>query len=221
MQGRLRNRRGPWLVANSSTAALDRPLAKIRSVASTPASKAAVSPLATRLPVLVQGSSPADGRSHELRTSPALLLLSGRRSLSSLADSHASESPPTAGACTDPANGRPVERSKQQSRRRRRSVPHRNDRGTLIDSRARFPFVAGPGAWPWRLLLLTGAPKEKSRPAFRRRLGCLQVRERRSGAPASAASGRVAYICFKRRAVHCAWRRRSSRSSRSPRPSGA
>ena len=38
------------------------------------------------LPLLVQGSSPADGRSHELRTSPALLL-SGWRSLCSLADS--------------------------------------------------------------------------------------------------------------------------------------
>jgi hypothetical protein len=38
-------------------------------------------------PVLVQGSSPADGRSYALRTSPALLLFSGRRSLTSLADS--------------------------------------------------------------------------------------------------------------------------------------
>jgi hypothetical protein len=43
----------------------------------------------------------------------------------------ASESPPTAGACTDPANGRPFEQSKQQSRRRRRSVPHRNELGHL------------------------------------------------------------------------------------------
>jgi hypothetical protein len=49
----------------------------------------------------------------------------------SLALPRASESPPTAGACTDPANGRPFERSKQQSRRRRRSVPHRNELGHL------------------------------------------------------------------------------------------
>ena len=40
-----------------------------------------------RLVLLVQGSSPAGRRSHELRTSPALLLFSGRRSLTSLADS--------------------------------------------------------------------------------------------------------------------------------------
>ena len=41
----------------------------------------------TRRLSLVQGSSPADGRSYALRTSPALLLFSGRRSLTSLADS--------------------------------------------------------------------------------------------------------------------------------------
>jgi hypothetical protein len=51
--------------------------------------------------------------------------------ISPLALSRASESPPTAGACTGPANGRPFERSKQQSRRRRRSVPHRNDSGIV------------------------------------------------------------------------------------------
>jgi hypothetical protein len=45
--------------------------------------------------------------------------------------SRASESPPTAGACTGPANGRPVERSKQQSRRRWRSVPPLRNLSTL------------------------------------------------------------------------------------------
>ena len=57
--------------------------------------RAAVSPPSTRLLVLVlvQGSSPAGRRSHELRTSSALLF-SGRRSLTSLADSRASERAP-------------------------------------------------------------------------------------------------------------------------------
>jgi hypothetical protein len=52
--------------------------------------RAAVSAPSTRLPLLVQGSSPAGRRSHELRASPALLLFSGRRSLTSLADSRES-----------------------------------------------------------------------------------------------------------------------------------
>jgi hypothetical protein len=54
---------------------------------------------------------------------PATAAYASRRRRFSLPQSRASESPPTAGACTGPANGRPVERSKQQSRRRWRSVP--------------------------------------------------------------------------------------------------
>ena len=64
------------------------------------------------------------------RVLPALISKQQRR-FRPLLLSRASESPPTAGACTDPANGRPFERSKQQSRRRRRSVPHRNELGHL------------------------------------------------------------------------------------------
>jgi hypothetical protein len=89
-----------------------------------------------------------------------LVLLSGRAARPSLVQSRASESPPTAGACAGPANGRPVERSKQQSRRRRRSVPHRNDLGTLIDGRARFPFVA-QAATRYALLLRPAADREQ------------------------------------------------------------
>jgi hypothetical protein len=121
-------------------------------------------------PLLVQGSSPADGRSHELRTSPALLLLSGRRSLSSLADSRASESPPTAGACTDPANGRPFERSKQQSRRRKRSVPPLRNLSTLTRRTQTSAFTK------------TRAPRQPDRPdgGLPLRAGGRVKRQRRS-----------------------------------------
>jgi hypothetical protein len=66
-----------------------------------PARKAAVSARGARLVLLVHGSSPADGRSYALRTSPALLLFSDRRSLTSLADSRARSERSGVAASTD------------------------------------------------------------------------------------------------------------------------
>jgi hypothetical protein len=58
------------------------------------ADRPAVSRMVIALLLLVQGSSPAGRRSHELRTSSALLLFSGRRSLRSLADSREGSTQP-------------------------------------------------------------------------------------------------------------------------------
>ena len=44
----------------------------------------------------------------------------------------------------------------EQSRRRRRSVPHRNDGSTLLVDRARFPFVAVGAVSTRRLLSAEG-----------------------------------------------------------------
>jgi hypothetical protein len=137
-------------------------------------------------PLLVQGSSPADGRSHELRTSPALLLLSGRRSLSSLADSRASESPPTAGARMGPANGRPFERSKQQSRRRRRSVPPLRNLSTLTRRTQTSAFTKTQHSRWLRspvvtLLLPVGSGSEKPLGVGRALLSFNEERWRRRG----------------------------------------
>ena len=87
----------------------------------------------------------------------------------------ASESPPTAGACTDPANGRPVERSKQQSRRRRRSVPPLRNLSTLTRRTQTSAFTNRQNSQPprkrrWRLLLSTGS-SSAGRSCFRSAAG--------------------------------------------------